>query len=53
MSNKIQITLNPQQALQLFSLLDSADERKFCRSLDGVYEQLQKIATHHFLSHYS
>jgi hypothetical protein len=47
---KIKLEITHQQALQLFGLLDSADERAYTTSLEEIYNQLQRIATNHFLS---
>jgi hypothetical protein len=41
---QIAINLTPQQAWELFAVLDSADERKFSPHLAPVYEKLSQIA---------
>jgi hypothetical protein len=48
---QIAINLTPQQAWELFAVLDSADEREYSRSLELVYKELSQIATAQVLTH--
>jgi hypothetical protein len=45
----IKLELTHHQALQLFGVLDSADELQYTNSLRDIYSRLEKVATHHHL----
>jgi hypothetical protein len=47
---KIKLELTRQQAIQLFGVLDSADELKYTDSLKTIYDRLGQVATNHYLS---
>jgi hypothetical protein len=47
---KIKLELTQQQAIQLFGVLDNADEFGYTNSLRDIYDRLGQVATNHYLS---
>jgi hypothetical protein len=46
----ITLKISQLQAVELFGILDSSDEKNYAPSIITIYDQLHKIATDRFIS---